>query len=86
VVEFKETHLGPLKNPLSSRSTSTSTIKAEAPAEPIDEKASVASSNDIGTRLIGEMECELTESSGFGSPGLPSSGADETRYLNRHAA
>lgn len=35
-VEFKETHLGPLKNPL-GRSTSTSTIKPDTP-EPIIEK------------------------------------------------
>ena len=56
VIEFKETHLGPLKNSLSSRSTSTSTIKPETPAESIDEKASIANSNDIGTRLSSERE------------------------------
>ncbi|MCJ1295360.1 hypothetical protein MMC34_006922 [Xylographa carneopallida] len=47
--KFKETHLGPLKNSLAGRSTSTSTIKAETP-EPtvtIDEKASIGSSNGI---------------------------------------
>ncbi|MCJ1387354.1 hypothetical protein MMC18_000197 [Xylographa bjoerkii] len=47
--KFKETHLGPLKNSLAGRSTSTSTIKAETP-EPtvtIDEKSSVSSSNGI---------------------------------------
>lgn len=48
--EFKDTHLGPLKNPLSGRSTSTSTIKPDA-SEPMDEKMSVASgtNNGIGT-------------------------------------
>ncbi|KAI4213551.1 MAG: hypothetical protein LQ351_003775 [Letrouitia transgressa] len=40
--KFKDTHLGPLKNPLSGRSTSTSTIKPDA-SEPMDEKMSVAS-------------------------------------------
>jgi serum/glucocorticoid-regulated kinase 2 len=45
--KFKETHLGPLKNSLGSRSTSTSTIKAETPPDSFDEKASIASSNDI---------------------------------------
>ncbi|MCJ1409705.1 hypothetical protein MMC19_003787 [Ptychographa xylographoides] len=47
--KFKETHLGPLKNSLTGRSTSTSTIKAELP-EPhtvVDEKASISSNNDI---------------------------------------
>lgn len=60
-VEFKETHLGPLKNSLSSRSTSTSTIKPETTADSIDEKASIANSNDIGTRLSSErVELRLT--------------------------
>ncbi|MCJ1469583.1 hypothetical protein MMC07_008218 [Pseudocyphellaria aurata] len=44
--KFKETHLGPLKNPLGGRSTSTSTIKNETP-DPTEEKLSVTSSNDI---------------------------------------
>ncbi|MCJ1253806.1 hypothetical protein MMC24_001620 [Lignoscripta atroalba] len=43
--KFKETHLGPLKNPL-SRTTSTSTIKAETP-EPVEEKSSISTSNEI---------------------------------------
>lgn len=47
VVEFKETHLGPLKGSLSSRSTSTSTIIPEKP-EILDEKLSTSLSNDIG--------------------------------------
>ncbi|KAL9030255.1 MAG: hypothetical protein Q9196_001609 [Gyalolechia fulgens] len=48
--KFKDTHLGPLKNPLGGRSTSQSTIKPETP-EPIDEKMSMnsGSSNSIGT-------------------------------------
>lgn len=45
--EFKETHLGPLKNPL-GRTTSTSTIKAEAPPEPVEEAPNFTSSNGIG--------------------------------------
>ncbi|KAL8718030.1 MAG: hypothetical protein Q9225_004800 [Loekoesia sp. 1 TL-2023] len=40
--KFKDTHLGPLKNPLGGRSTSQSTIKPETP-EPIDEKMSITS-------------------------------------------
>lgn len=47
LLEFKETHLGPLKNSLGSRSTSTSTIKADN-ADPMEEKLSTTSSNDIG--------------------------------------
>ena len=48
--EFKETHLGPLKNSLGGRSTSTSTIKADTP-EPMDDKltnTASTSSNGIG--------------------------------------
>ncbi|KAL8985935.1 MAG: hypothetical protein Q9177_004300 [Variospora cf. flavescens] len=46
--KFKDTHLGPLKNPLGSRSTSQSTLKAETP-EAMDDKMSgtSGSSNDI---------------------------------------
>ncbi|KAL9102649.1 MAG: hypothetical protein Q9163_002235 [Psora crenata] len=40
--KFKETHLGPLKNSLGGRSTSTSTIKVDAP-EPLDERSSASS-------------------------------------------
>ncbi|KAI4282709.1 MAG: hypothetical protein L6R38_002756 [Xanthoria sp. 2 TBL-2021] len=44
--KFKDTHLGPLKNPL-GRTTSQQTNKQEVP-EPMDEKMSIAgSSNDI---------------------------------------
>ncbi|KAA6414898.1 MAG: AGC AKT kinase [Lasallia pustulata] len=46
--KFKETHLGPLKNPL-GRTTSTSTIKAEAPPEPVEEAPNFTSSNGIAT-------------------------------------
>lgn len=51
MAEFKETHLGPLKNPLGSRTTSTSTIKNETP-EPTEDKLSSNSSNDIGMRTM----------------------------------
>ncbi|KAF6224853.1 hypothetical protein HO133_010047 [Letharia lupina] len=44
--KFKETHLGPLKNSLGGRSTSTSTIKADS-VEPMEEKLSTSSSNDL---------------------------------------
>ncbi|KAI4122822.1 MAG: hypothetical protein LQ347_006378 [Umbilicaria vellea] len=44
--KFKETHLGPLKNPL-GRSTSPATLKAEVPPEPVDEAPSFTSSNGI---------------------------------------
>ena len=50
-IEFKETHLGPLKNSLGGRSTSTSTIKADS-VEPMEEKLSTTSSNDIGEAYV----------------------------------
>ena len=48
-LEFKDTHLGPLKNSLGGRSTSTSTIKADTP-EPMDEKLTAINSNGIGMK------------------------------------
>lgn len=87
ITEFKETHLGPLKNSLAGRSTSTSTIKADAPAEPIDEKVAMANSNDIGNELLGEgAEYRLTMGSCFGSSRLLASSSDKARYLDRHSA
>ena len=50
-IEFKETHLGPLKNSLGGRSTSTSTIKADS-VEPTEEKLNATSSNDIGEAYV----------------------------------
>ena len=50
-IEFKETHLGPLKNSLGGRSTSTSTIKADS-VEPTEEKLNTTSSNDIGEAYV----------------------------------
>ena len=50
-IEFKETHLGPLKNSLGGRSTSTSTIKADS-VEPMEEKLNTTSSNDIGIAYV----------------------------------
>ena len=60
IAEFKETHLGPLKNPL-GRTTSTSTIKAETPPELLEEAPSITSSNGIGRR------CNLSVPSSCGS-------------------
>ena len=45
--EFKETHLGPLKNSLSSRSTSTSTIKGSDGSETASTVAAETPSEDI---------------------------------------
>ncbi|KAL8907198.1 MAG: hypothetical protein Q9207_001564 [Kuettlingeria erythrocarpa] len=45
--KFKDTHLGPLKNPLGGRSTSQTTLKPETP-EPMDEKMSMSSGSSNG--------------------------------------
>ena len=58
--EFKETHLGPLKNSLGSRSTSTSTIKADTP-EPMDDKISTPSSNGIGKRATRKASAQADD-------------------------
>ena len=52
--------MGPLKNSLGGRSTSTSTIKPEAP-EPMDEKLSTTSSNGIGmlSQALSSCFCSL---------------------------
>ena len=82
-VEFKETHLGPLKNSLGNRSTSTSTIKAETP-EPMDEKLSTISSNGIGERLCSnDSILTLMTSSCVGSFSFSASRSIEARDPRR---
>ncbi|KAK4696880.1 serum/glucocorticoid-regulated kinase 2, partial [Lecanoromycetidae sp. Uapishka_2] len=62
--KFKDTHLGPLKNTPGGRSTSTSTIKADAP-EPMDEKLSTTSSNGIAA-----SEAMVSPPQGPSKPGI----------------
>ena len=70
--ELKETHLGQqLKNPLASRSTSSTTLKTDD-AVPVDESTNVASSvstggsNGIGILLSGQYKSmKLTNCSCF---------------------
>ena len=78
-IEFKETHLGPLKNSLGGRSTSTSTIKADS-VEPMDQKLSTSSSNDISGFTFSMPSSMLMVTSCVRSYDFSTSSATETRY------
>ncbi|MDI1488777.1 MAG: Serine/threonine-protein kinase [Ramalina farinacea] len=69
--KFKETHLGPLKNSLAGRSTSTSTIKGDEPQPIVEDKLSTIASNTSSTSNNGIAASETMISAPPPAPPKP---------------